>query len=202
MHWAQITGTMKAVICVALLLAVAGESAVVELGQIHNQQLGHLAGVASTEPGPGGHTPDRLGWLAVDAAPRGPAAPSRARAKRTTRAAHAPPPPPAPPAGGAAAQTPAALAPASTGPNGTKFWKDPLVAAKANNLTAFASNVEGAGLGPKLGVSDLVATVFAPSERTRQSGGRGGWSLAGLVPARRALRPAGRQGPPAACLLR
>lgn len=65
--------------------------------------------------------------------------------------------------GVAAAQTPASLAPQSTSASGQKYWKDPLVAAKANNLTAFASTAESAGLGPTLGVADLVATIFAPS---------------------------------------
>ncbi|KIZ03785.1 hypothetical protein MNEG_4174 [Monoraphidium neglectum] len=66
-------------------------------------------------------------------------------------------------AGAAVAQTAAALAPQSTSADGKRFWKDPLVAAKANNLTAFASTVEAAGLADTVGAPDLVATVFAPS---------------------------------------
>ncbi|KAI8463474.1 MAG: FAS1 domain-containing protein [Monoraphidium minutum] len=68
-------------------------------------------------------------------------------------------------AGHAAAQVaPAALAPQSTSATGAKYWKTPLVAALANNLTAFATNVEGADLGGALGVSNLTATIFAPSD--------------------------------------
>ena len=80
---------------------------------------------------------------------------------------------PPPPAAGAAADnktTAASLAPQSTSATGARYWKDPVLAAKANNLTAFSANLEAAGLGKTLGTSDLVATTFAPSERRAPPG--------------------------------
>lgn len=45
-----------------------------------------------------------------------------------------------------------------------KYWKDPIIAAKANNLTDFAGLVNDAGLSAVLNDSSLVSTIFAPSE--------------------------------------
>lgn len=70
--------------------------------------------------------------------------------------------------GAALAQSTAELAPQSTSTAGSKYWKDPIVAAKANNLTAFAQSVTDAELDPVLGVSNLTATVFAPSDAAFQ----------------------------------
>lgn len=47
-----------------------------------------------------------------------------------------------------------------------QYWKSPLLAARANNFTAFASKVADLGLASTLGADNLTATIFAPSEHS------------------------------------
>jgi hypothetical protein len=47
---------------------------------------------------------------------------------------------------------------------GVKYYPTVSAAAEAANLTAFSSAVAGAGLGPAVGNTTLVATIFAPGE--------------------------------------
>ena len=56
------------------------------------------------------------------------------------------------------------LAPDSVSATGVKYWKSPLLAARANGLTSFAAAVQDNGLAGDLTASNLTATIFAPSE--------------------------------------
>lgn len=59
---------------------------------------------------------------------------------------------------------PAELAPQSVNKQtGEKFWKDPVVAARANNLTTFAAGLRTTGLDVILAAKGFNGTVFVPS---------------------------------------
>ncbi|GBF96078.1 hypothetical protein Rsub_08954 [Raphidocelis subcapitata] len=56
------------------------------------------------------------------------------------------------------------LAPTSVSPDGKKYWKNPLIAARANKLAAFAAAADDNDLAKELGASDLVSTIFVPTD--------------------------------------